>query len=119
MEIAKTTLLNVLIGLIFLCCCLYIAGFGAAIAIPADFLINLIAILSSTGAFALVNFVTLGIPFVAAYLVIVGVFRMLAIKISYLLIAVPFILFNAYHYFNMTPHDEMLFSILTRLPRVC
>lgn len=118
MEVAKMYLSNLLVGLIFVYCSIYLAGFGAAIAIPANFLIELIAIFSATAAFALVDFVTIGIPILAAYLVIVSVFRMITIHISYLLIAAPYLLFNAFLYLEMRPHDGMFFTILTSLPYV-
>ncbi len=117
MNPIKNTVISILLGGGFAYLSIFLAGIGAAIAIP-DPMLDPLVFTSPTLGFAIVNLLTIGVPLLAAYMAISYFSRLVFKHVSYILLATPFLLLNLYLYSVMPPHKEMLFSVITSLPSV-
>lgn len=115
MDKVTNNVVTILLGALFAYVSLTVAGIGAAIAIPSSILTPFSQV-SPYVAFAVVNLVTIGLPLLATYLVFAAVARLLTKQVSYLLLTAPFILLYLFSYFEIPPHNGMLFNVITSLP---
>jgi len=117
MDNYKNRVTAIALGLALAWVSVVIAGFGAAVSIPAEILYP-VAQLSGLLAFTLIDLFTIAIPLAAAFLAF-AFFSRLAIKrpdtVFYVLLLAPLVLLHLY--FLVQAQSQMLDMMVMTLPR--
>lgn len=119
MDRVKSTIVVIILGAIFAYLSIAIIGYGAAIAIPSN-LIEPMWRFSPTFASAVIDLITLGLPLMISYLVLVQVTKFIKIDnhpLVYLLLAVPFFLLHAFIFIGVSSGFEGITSLAMALPK--
>lgn len=117
MEHLKNRIIAVVLGIVFAWAAVWITGIGAAVAVPTE-LLKPVAQISGLLAFTLVDFFTIAIPLVAAFLLLVLLSKLVVKKpdaLFYLLLLAPFVLQQLYFLLQFQP--PVLDVVLQTLPR--
>ncbi|RYV01976.1 hypothetical protein SOPP22_10375 [Shewanella sp. OPT22] len=117
MDRVKTSVISILLGLAFAYLSIAIIGYAAAIPISEQVLKPLMQ-LSSTFAFALINFFTSGIPLAIVYCFFAVILNFLYaghFKLKFSLLALPFFLLH-FGLLVISSHEN-LFTLLVNIPQ--
>ncbi|WP_105264734.1 hypothetical protein [Pseudoalteromonas sp. T1lg76] len=117
MDQIKNRVIAVILGVALAYASIAIAGIGAAVAIPAHIL-KPVAQVSSLLAFMLVDLFTIAVPLAAAFFVVAFASKLVIRKPDftfYALLLAPLVLLQLYFVAQSQP--QMLFNIVTTLPR--
>ena len=117
MQRNKNIFIAIILGLALAWASVFIAGIGAAVSVPAD-LLSPIAQVSSLLAFTLVDLITIAIPLSAAFLIVAFIGKTLQKKpnlLFYVLLRAPLIALQLY--LLLQPQQQLLFTLVTTLPR--
>ena len=119
MDRVKSYIIVIILGSIFAYSSIAIIGYGAAIAIPSNFLEPMVEVAPSF-AFVVLDLLTLGLPLTIAYLVFVLVSKLIKannINHAYILLAVPFFLLHLYLFIITYPDSEVILYLVMTLPK--
>lgn len=119
MDRTKTTVVASLLGISYAYWSVYIIGFGAAIAIPAS-LLTFIAELDPIFAFAIADIITIAVPLIFVYFLLVLMIKYLNSSNSYLpflVLFAPFCIQHLYFWMNMEFTQDWVYVLSTTMPR--
>ncbi|XQW83591.1 hypothetical protein ACOYR1_10525 [Thalassotalea piscium] len=119
MDRVKNYIFLVVLGLIFVYFSITIIGYGVAIAIPANILEPLAKSIPSL-AFALIDLITLGVPLVIFYILLVQLSKLLKANdnpLAYVYLVLPFYFLHLYSYIITFPNSEVVFYLASTLPK--
>lgn len=113
-------LISLSAGILFVYISISAMGYGAAIAVPQDFLLPLMQF-SPTSALLLTDFLTIGLPLAALFYLLAVVFKRLFRMVYLSLLVAPFIVFMLYGLVALEDNNgSMLYNlaqtIVTVLP---
>lgn len=119
MDRVKNYISLVVLGLIFAYFSITIIGYGAAIAIPVTILEPL-AKSTPSFAFALIDLLTLGVPLIIFYILLVQLTKLLKVNnnhLVYVFLALPFYFLHLYLFIITFPDSEVAFYLASTLPK--
>jgi hypothetical protein len=115
----KAHIVLVILGLVFAYFSNIIIGYGAAIAIPANILAPLVKS-APNFTFALVDALTIGIPIIIFYVLLVQLSKLFKVNnhdFAYAYLALPFFLLHLYYFIESFPNSGKLFYTITTIPK--
>ncbi|GAA5140082.1 hypothetical protein [Thalassotalea piscium] len=119
MDRVKITVLSVFLGLLYAYFAVYIAGIGAAIAIPAEILTPFVKDYPIF-TFAMIDLITIGLPLIIIYCVFALLINHLNVSKSYfpyIALLLPYFALSIYFFSLMEPPQNWVYTFGTIVPR--